>query len=155
MFREMRRFKQQLTKEECEDLLRTVKRGVLSVQGEDGYPYGVPINFVYRNGKICFHGAKQGHKIDALKKDSRVCFTLYDEGVPAEGKLGLNVKSVICFGRIRFVEDHQENIEIARALGYRYDPKDFVEDELVRNDKTVQCLEMTIDHMTGKRVNES
>lgn len=155
MFREMRRIKQQMTDEECEELLRTVKRGVLSVHGEDGYPYGIPIDFIYRNGKICFHGAKEGHKIDALKKDNHVCFTLYDAGVPSAERVGLNVKSVICFGRIRIVMDHKENIEIARAIGYRYDPKDYVEEDLVRNGQRVQCLEMTIEHMTGKCINES
>ena len=155
MFRTMRRFRQQLTKEQCESLLTTVKRGVLSVHGEDGYPYGIPIDFVYDNGKIYFHGARQGHKIDALKKDSRVCFTLYDEGVLEKGKLGLNVNSVVIFGRIRIIEDREENIRIARLIGYRYDPKDFVDEDLKRTGSVVQCLELTIDHMTGKRVNES
>lgn len=155
MFRTMRRFRQQLSDEQCESLLTTVKRGVLSVHGEDGYPYGIPIDFVYDNGKIYFHGARQGHKINALKKDSRVCFTLYDEGVLEEGKLGLNVNSVVIFGRIRIIEDREENIRIARLIGYRYDPKDFVDEDLKRTGSVVQCLELTIDHMTGKRVNES
>lgn len=74
MFRPMRRFRQQLSDSECEQILKEEPRGVLSVHGEDGYPYGMPVNFLYEDGKLYFHGAKQGHKIDALKKDNRVSF---------------------------------------------------------------------------------
>lgn len=155
MFRTMRRWKQQLTEKECIEVLEHEPRGVLSVHGEDGYPYGIPINFVYDGGKIYFHGAKQGHKIDALKKDNKVSFTVMDHGYLEAGKLGLNVKSVVIFGRIRFVDDREEAIREARKLGLKYDPADFVESELKTKANVVQVLELSIDHMTGKLVNES
>ncbi len=155
MFRTMRRWKQQLTEEECIEVLEHEPRGVLSVHGEDGYPYGIPINFVYDGGKIYFHGAKQGHKIDALKKDNKVSFTVMDHGYLEANKLGLNVKSVVVFGRIRFVDDREETIREARKLGLKYDPADFVESELKAKANVIQVLELSIDHMTGKLVNES
>ena len=155
MFRTMRRWKQQLTEEECIEVLEHEPRGVLSVHGEDGYPYGIPINFVYDGGKIYFHGAKQGHKIDALKKDNKVSFTVMDHGYLESNKLGLNVKSVVVFGRIRFVDDREETIREARKLGLKYDPADFVESEPKAKANVIQVLELSIDHMTGKLVNES
>ena len=155
MFRQMRRFKQQLSQEECDQILEEGRRGVLAVHGEDGYPYGVPINFLYENGKVYFHGAKTGHKIDALKADNRVSFTVYDEDVQVAGKLGLDVRSVIVFGRIALMESTTETLEITRRLGEKHDPADFVADEIARVGKNVQMLELTVDHMTGKRVNES
>ena len=80
MFREMRRFKQQLSEEECRHILKTEKRGVLAVNGDGGYPYTIPINYIYEeeSGKIYFHGAKEGHKIDALLRDPKASFCVYD-----------------------------------------------------------------------------
>lgn len=155
MFRAMRRWKQQLTEEKCIEVLKNEPRGVLSVYGEDGYPYGIPINFIYDEGKIYFHGAKQGHKIDALKKNNKVSFCVMDQGYLQEWKLGLNIKSVIIFGTIRFVDDPEETIRETRKLGLKYDPEDVVENELKTKAKLIQVLELSIDHMTGKLVNES
>ena len=155
MYRPMRRIKQQLSQEECEQVLTSERRGVLSVHGEDGYPYGVPMDYLYEQGKIYFHGAKVGHKIDAIKADNRVSFTVFDQGVPVEGKVGPNVRSVIVFGRISLLETTPETLEIARRLGEKYDPSGYVEDELRRTAERIQLLELAVDHMTGKRVNES
>ena len=155
MYRPMRRIKQQLSQEECEQVLTSERRGVLSVHVEDGYPYGVPMDYLYEQGKIYFHGAKVGHKIDAIKADNRVSFTVFDQGVPVEGKVGPNVRSVIVFGRISLLETTPETLEIARRLGEKYDPSGYVEDELRRTAERIQLLELAIDHMTGKRVNES
>ena len=155
MYPKMRRFKQQLTNEECEKILREEPRGVLSMHGEDGYPYGIPIDFIFDEGKIYFHGAKTGHKIDALRADPRVSFCVYDEGYLKEGKQGLNIKSVIVFGRIRFIEDPEVTIDKSRKIGLKYDPPEMVEDDVKRNAKIVQILELSIDHITGKLVNES
>jgi nitroimidazol reductase NimA-like FMN-containing flavoprotein (pyridoxamine 5'-phosphate oxidase superfamily) len=155
MFRQMRRFKQQLPQEECEQILLAERRGVLAVHGEDGYPYGVPMDYLYEPGRIYFHGAKEGHKLDAIKADNRVSFTVVDQGVQVEGKQGPDVRSVIVFGHVALMETTSEALEIARRLGEKYDPVDFVADELVRTEKRLQMLELVVDHMTGKRVNES
>ena len=153
----MRRFRQQITEEECETILREEPRGVLSMYGEDGYPYAIPINFIYDGRKIYFHCAKEGHKIDALKKDNRVSFCVYDKGYLKEGKVGLNINSVVIFGKIRFIDDRETVIRETRALLMKYLPEDLVEKDVKKYAETgrLQILELTIDHMTGKLVNES
>lgn len=155
MFRPMRRIKQQLSHEECEEVLLSERRGVLSVHGEDGYPYSVPMDYLYDQGKIYFHGAKVGHKIDAIKADNRVSFTVFDKGVAVDGKIGPNVRSVIVFGRVTPLETTPETLQIARRLGEKYNPAGYVADELKRTAERIQVLELAVDHMTGKRVNES
>ena len=158
MFRPMRRFRQQISEEECIRVLEEEKRGVLSMFGEDGYPYGIPLNHWYNpeDGKLYFHGAKTGHKIMALTVDDRVSYCVYDAGYRREGDWALNVKSVVVFGRISLVTD----IDKARLIGDRLcrkftDDEAFIQNELVHALPRVQCLELTIDHMTGKLVNES
>lgn len=155
MFRKMRRFKQQLTDEQCIHILKTEKRGVLSVMGEDGYPYGVPMNFIYDDGKIYFHGAKEGHKIDALKANPKVSFCTYTKGVQNPKKIGLDVQSVIVFGHINFVDDPEKIKDQLYKIGYKYNPPETVAPEVERTLKRTQILELTIDHMTGKQINES
>ena len=156
MFRKMRRFKQQQSEEVCVELLKSQPRGVLAVHGEDGYPYALPIDYIYLDGKIYFHCAREGHKIDALKADNRVSFCVYDEGYRREGEWSLNITSVVIFGRIRFITESDEAERTVRALGMKFSPtEEYVEEEIRRDLARVQMLELTIDHMTGKLVNES
>ena len=156
MFRKMRRFKQQQSEEVCIDILSSQPRGVLAVHGEDGYPYAFPMDYVYRNGKIYFHCAREGHKIDALKADERVCFCVYNEGFRREGEWALNITSVVIFGRIRFITDRDEAYAACRQLGAKYYPnEEDLQRELDGAFDRVQMLELSIDHMTGKLVNES
>lgn len=158
MFPKMRRFKQQLSEEECISILKTEPRGVLSVFGEDGYPYGMPVNHFYdeETGNIYFHGAGEGHKIDAIRKCDKVSLCVYDKGFRREGDWALNIKSVIVFGRIRIVEDRERTVDILRKLGLKHYPDaESVESEIRKDAARATCLEMTIDHMTGKLVNES
>ena len=156
MFRKMRRFKQQQSEETCISILKEQPRGVLAVHGEDGYPYAFPMDYVYADGKIYFHCANEGHKIDALKADNRVSFCVYNEGFRREGEWALNITSVVIFGRIRLIEDPEETIRTVRALGLKYYPSaEDVENEIRKDGSRVQMLELTIDHMTGKLVNES
>ena len=158
MFRKMRRFKQQITEEECREVLQNAKRGVLSLLGEDGYPYGLPINHWYceEDGKLYFHGAKEGHKIEAIKNCDKASFCAYDEGYRKDGEWALNIKSVIAFGRISLVEDEEVARKICTHLvGKFIDDKEYLEKELKNALPRVQCLEMSIEHVTGKLVNES
>ena len=76
MFRPLRRIKQQLTQEECISVLKNEVRGVLSVLGDNDYPYGLPINYWYseEENKIYFHGSREGHKIDSIKNCDKVSF---------------------------------------------------------------------------------
>ena len=157
MFRKMRRFKQQLSERECLEVLEKEPRGVLAVLGEEDYPYAVPLDFLYRDGKLYFHGARQGHKLDAIRRHDKVSFCVMDEGFRREGEWALNIRSVIVFGRIRAMDYDEDGIEdLLRAVGNKYnpDPAD-VERELRNAIGRVQMLELTIEHMTGKLVNES
>ena len=158
MFREMRRHKQQISEDECIRILKQEVRGVLSMIGDDGYPYGIPINHWYcgDDGKIYFHGAKEGHKIDSILKCDKVSFCVYDSGFRKDGDWALNINSVIVFGRISLVRDIEKARMIGRALCLKFtEDEAFIQNELTNALPRAQCLELTIEHMTGKLVNES
>lgn len=154
-FRAMRRFKQEATEDTCIRLLETAARGILAVHGENGYPYGIPINFVYRAGNIYFHCAMAGHKLDAIRKDDKVCFTVLSEPVKNEGEWWNNVLSVVIFGRIREVNDKAEAEVILRAIGGKYFPEGYdIDHDIMKNGPRALVLELCIDHMSGKMVKE-
>ena len=158
MFRKMRRFKQQISDEECREVLKSEKRGVLSLIGDDGYPYGIPLDHWYceEDGNIYFHGAKSGHKIDAIKKCDKASYCVYDEGYTKPGDWALNIRSVIVFGRIGFVTDEEKAKIICTKLVQKFtDDEEFLEKELKSALSRVRCLELIPEHMTGKLVNES
>ncbi len=157
-FCKMRRFKQELSEKECIEILKKEPRGVLSVFDENGYPYGIPMNHWYNeaDGKLYFHGAKSGHKLEAIKKYDKVSFCVYDSGYRNEGEWALNIKSVVVFGRMKVVEDSDKVVEICTNIGHKFtDDKEYLKDELQRALPRVLCLELTPEHMTGKRVKES
>ena len=158
MFREMRRFKQQISNEECIEILKNELRGVLSVLGDDGYPYGMPMDHWYceEDGKLYFHGAKEGHKLDSIKACDKVSYCVYDEGYRKDGEWSLNINSVIIFGRMKLVEDPEKAKEICTHLCRKFtDDEEYLQKELKNALPRVQCLELTPEHMTGKLVNES
>ena len=158
MFREMRRNKQALTQEECIAILERNTAGVLGVSGDDGYPYGVPLNHYYdeETGKIYFHGASRGHKVDAIRKDSRASFCVYDDGYRKEGGWALSFKSVIVFGTIREVDDPELILRICRELCYKFtSDNDYIEGEISNSGQRVLVHELTIEHITGKTIREA
>lgn len=158
MFRDVARIKQRLEKAEIVKLLINEKRGVLSVHGENGYPYGLPINFWYNeeNGYIYFHSGKKGHKIDAINKDNRVSFCVYNEGYKKDGEWALNISSVIAFGRIYEVQDAEKTVEICRRLSLKFtSDNEYIDSEIEKFAKATLCYELRPEHITGKIVNES
>ena len=156
MFRPMRRIKQQLADGEAWEILRSAKRGVLSVAGDDDYPYGVWLNPHVEGDRIYFHGAKEGHKIDALRRDARVSFTVVDEGVQDDGGWAYTFRSVVVFGRIEFVEDQAFALELCRKLARRFNPNEAeIEKEIQAAGARVQVLRLFPEHITGKRVHEA
>ena len=158
MFRELVRKKQKLTEEECLAVLRGQKRGVLSVLGEDGYPYGMPLNHWYceDDGKLYFHSGKTGHKIDALRAEEKASYCVYDEGFRRPGEWALNIRSVIVFGRVRFVGDPEEAIRVTRRLSLQF-TRDaaYIENEIEHFGANVLVFSLTPEHICGKLVNES
>ena len=158
MFRKMRRFKQELSQEECIEILKSEPRGVLSMFGEDGYPYGIPMSHYYNEetGKIYFHCAKEGHKLDAIRACDKVSFCVMDKGFRKDGDWALNIKSVVVFGRIcELTDDEKKKDFLVRLCGKFSDDPEYPERELRTSFSRVCCLELTIDHTTGKLVNES
>lgn len=158
MFRKMRRIKQQITEDECIRILKENPRGVLSMIGDDGYPYGIPLNHYYSedDGVLYFHCAKTGHKLDAIKACDKVSFCVYDKGYRKEGEWALNINSVVIFGRMKLVTDEEKTREFCINLARKFtDDEEYLEKELKYSLPNVQCLELIPEHITGKLVNES
>ena len=158
MFRDMLRSKQQLPHEECVRILKEELRGVLSVQGDDGYPYGMPINHFYdeRDGRIYFHSGKKGHKTDALRRCDKASFCVYDKGFRRDGEWALNISSVIVFGRIVFIEDRGKIYDIASRLSRKFiDDDEHIKKEIARSGPATLMFALVPEHITGKIVNEA
>lgn len=158
MFREMIRKNQQLSREEAIQLLKKEPRGVLSLLGDNGYPYGLPINHWYNeeDGRIYFHSAKKGHKVDAIRSCDKASFCLYDEGYRKPGDWALNIKSVIVFGRIHIIEDHAQALELVRQLSRKYTQDEaYIQQEIDKYGSGVLVFALEPEHITGKITNES
>lgn len=158
MFREIARKKQALPKERITEILMAEKRGVLSLQGENGYPYGVPMNYWYEEatGYLYFHSGKKGHKVDAIAADNRVSFCVYDQGYREEGEWALNISSVIVFGKLFPVEDPEKAMDICRSLSLKYTlDREYIEGEIQQSGSNTLCYELRPEHITGKLVNEA
>ena len=159
MFRPMAkpRAKQQISEEECIQVLKEQKRGVLCVLGDDEYPYGTPTNHFYNeaDGKIYFHSNKKGHKVDAMKNHDKICFVCYDEGYKKEGDWALNIKSVVVFGRVEFIEDKDTIVKVMTDLSHKFtDDEAYIAKEMKAAGGTL-LFALKPEHMTGKLVNES
>lgn len=159
MFRKMRRFKQQLTDEACIQILKHEKRGVLSVLGDDGYPYGVPLDHYYNeeNGRLYFHCAMAGHKLDAIRACDKVSYCVTGEGHHEDGvSWSLTFRSVIVFGRMKILDNHAAALHLARLLGEKFtQDKAYLDNEIQHAGPRMLMLELTPEHITGKRINES
>ena len=158
MFRELGRKKQQLSMEECVQLLKEENRGVLSVLGDGGYPYGTPMNHWYdeERGIVWFHCGKVGHRLDALRNCDKVSFCVYDRGVPEEGGWALKVKSVIIFGRMEVVDDMDTIVDVATRLSRKFTQDEaYIQSEIQKYAKGTLLLKLTPEHICGKQVTES
>ena len=158
MFREMRRAKQQISREECVRVLKEQPRGVLSMLGDDGYPYGIPLDHWYSEADdtLYFHCAKTGHKIDAVTAYDKVSYCVMDEGYRKDGEWALNISSVVVFGRMSVVENEDKKREICTNLVRKFtDDEAYLQKELTSAFPRVQCLALRIEHMSGKLVNEA
>lgn len=158
MFRDLVRKKQQIGDAECIEILKNEKRGVLSVLGDDDYPYGMPMNHYYydADGKIYFHSGMSGHKVDAIRRHDKASFCVYDQGYARYGEWALNIRSVIVFGRIEIIEDRDKTVEISRLLSYKFtDDEQYIADEIRRSGPKTLLFALVPEHISGKLVNES
>ena len=156
MFREMRRSKQRLPREVAVEILERNTSGVLALSGDEGYPYAVPMSYVYADGKIYFHSAKNGHKIDAIQRNEKASFCVIDQDQIVPEKYTTFFRSVIVFGRLRLVEDMEEMRRIAATLATKYsaDFKEGIPKEINASIRNMAILELTIDHITAKEAIE-
>lgn len=158
MFREMLRKKQQISREECIEILKEERRGVLSLIGDNGYPYGIPLNHYYQasDGRLYFHCGKIGHKIDAIRACNKASFCVFDEGVRKEGDWALTFRSVIVFGHIEMIEDREEIYRIARELSYKFTSDEaYIDHEIAHSGPGTLMFALVPEHISGKRVHEA
>lgn len=154
MFREMRRKKQLLSEEECIKVLNRGTSGVLAVQGEDDYPYAVPLSYVYKDAKIYFHCAKKGYKLDMMEKNSKVSFCVIDQDQIVPEEFTTYYRSVIAFGKVRVLEMKEEIEKALCNLCEKYSPKEDIQGVIEENLSAVSVVELEIDYMTGKEAKE-
>ncbi len=157
MFRKIRKIKNEISVEEARVLLRSNTRAAFSVNGDDGYPYTVPVNFYYDedDNKIYFHSAKKGHKIDSIKANDKICFTTWNDGYLEDGDWAFHVSSCVVFGRAKLIEDRKITEEKVRKFARKYYPSpEEAEEEIKRAIAGVQLVAIEIEHISGKRVYE-
>ncbi|MBQ8009756.1 MAG: NimIJ family nitroimidazole resistance protein [Bacteroidaceae bacterium] len=151
-FREMRRKRQQLSEEESIGILQQATAGTLALLGDNGYPYAVPISYVYADGKLYFHSALEGHKVDAIRNFDKASFCVIAQDEIQPKKYTTFYRSVIAFGRIYIIEDENEKLATARLLGNRYNLNDeeSLQKELEHGFSRMMMIRFDIEHLTGK-----
>ena len=158
MFREVSRSNRALPREECIQILKDEKRGVLSVIGDGGYPYGTPLNHFYNDedGMLYFHSGLTGHRTDSFRANDKASYCVYGEGKSEDGGWALRYKSVIVFGRIVEIKGTDRIYDIARRLGHKFtDDDSHIEDEIAKYGPVTLMFALKPEHITGKRVLES
>ena len=155
-FRAMRRKRQLLSDDESIGILQKATAGTLALLGDNGYPYAVPISYVYHEGKLYFHSALAGHKVDAIKKCDKASFCVIDKDDVQPEKYTTFFRSVIAFGRIHIIEDDKEKLAMARMLGNRYNPNndESLQKEIEGGLSRMLMIRFDIEHLTGKEAIE-
>lgn len=153
MFRELRRIKQALTKEECIEILKTCSTGIMAVLGDNNYPYAVPLNYVYDDNKILIHCAKNGHKIDAIMKNNNVSFCVVEKDTVIPEKFATNYSSVIAFGKATLIDDEKMMRTALEHINKKYSPNYEVEGQKEIDDSIgrVLIIQIEIEHLSGKK----
>lgn len=153
MFREMRRKGQSLPKEEIVRILEDSSHGILALTGDDGYPYAVPLSFVYHDDRLIFHSALAGHKIDSIRASAKASFCIVDRDDVVPMEYTTRYRSVIAFGRVSIVSDDDKRRSYIEELSMKYAPFDTQEhrnQEISKEWDGLCVLEFMIDHITGK-----
>lgn len=158
MFRELQRKNKEISEDICIEILKNEKRGVLSVIGEEDYPYGMPMNHFYNedDGCIYFHCGKAGHRLDSLRNNNKVSFCTYTDGYKNQGEWALNIESVIVFGKIEIIDNIEIIIDITEKLSRKFtDDEEYIRKEIKSfADKTL-LLKLNPEHICGKKIIEA
>lgn len=155
-FRPMRRKRQEFAQEESITILQKATSGTLALLGDNGYPYAVPISYVYHEGKLYFHSAVEGHKVDAIRQCDKASFCVIEQNEVHPEKYTTFFRSVIAFGKIHIIEDEAEKLQMARMLGNRYNPNqdEALQKELENGLARMLMIRFDIEHLTGKEAKE-
>lgn len=156
-FRPLRKKKHKVPLDDAKKLLHEARRGVLAVNGDDGYPYAFPINYYYDEpaGKLYFHGGHVGHKVDALRKSDKICFTVYGNETVRDEAWAPYLQSVVVFGRCRLLPDGDDSVALLKRFALKYYPSEALVDEAIAASRVpAQMYEITIEHLTGKQAQE-
>lgn len=157
MFRPIRRKKNEISEADAKKLLRDARRGILAVNGDNNYPYAIPVNYLYdeENQKIYFHGSRAGHKVDAIKNCDKVCFTVFGNETIKEEVWAPFLQSVVLFGRCHLIEEQTMAMTLLKRFAMKYYPNEsMVDEEIAHSGKAVQMYEIEIEHLSGKEVQE-
>ena len=152
----MRRKRQQLSEEESIRILQKSTAGTLALLGDNDYPYAVPISYVYNKGKLYFHSALSGHKVDAIRNCDKASFCVISQDNIQPKQYTTHYRSVIAFGRIHIIDDETEKLETARLLGNKYNPNtdEALCRELEHGLSRMLMIRFDIEHLTGKEAIE-
>lgn len=151
MIREMRRKDRELKNDEAIDILKNNTYGVLSTLSENGYPYGIPISYVFFNNSIYFHGAIKGHKLDNILNNDKVSFCVVGKTCVLPDKFSTKYESTIVFGRASEVFDDEKNIALLEILN-KYS-SDFIEqgkEYINKASNATRVMKISIEHISGK-----
>lgn len=157
MFRPIRKKKNEIGIEAVKKLLHDSRRGILAVNGDDNYPYAIPVNYLYdeENQKIYFHGSRAGHKVDAIKNCDKVCFTVFGNETFKKESWAPFLQSAVIFGRCHLVTDQPVAMALLKRFAMKFYPDEsMVDEEIAVSGKAVQMYEIVIEHLSGKEVQE-
>lgn len=157
MFRTIRKKKNEIDITSAKALLLSSRRGVLALNGDDGYPYAIPINYYYDKDteKIYFHGSWVGHKVDAIRSSSKVCFTVYENETIKNETWAPFMQSVVVFGKFHILEDTPEKNTLLKKIALKYYPNEqLINEEIARAGKAAQIYKIDIEHLCGKEIQE-
>lgn len=157
-FRPMRRGRQALSEKEIDAILARGSAGTLAVLGDEGWPYAVPLSYVYHKGRLYFHCASSGHKLDAVRACDKASFCVIDRNDVVPAAFTTCYRSAIVFGRARIVEDPAERMDAMRALAAKYSPHEsedaFRIEMKVSGSASLCVLALDIEYKSGKQAKE-
>ena len=154
MERKMRRFRQELSENESLEILKKGKVAVMAVDGDDDYPYAVPLNYVFHNGNIYVHSASQGHKVDALKRNPKCSLCIIDKDDVIPEKFTSYFRSVIAFGKAEFITSEDTKIKALQLLCDKYSPGLNPSEEINKSLRRVTVIRIRLERITGKEAIE-
>lgn len=152
MFKTMRRKEKIMSEEEMKNILHKAEFGTLACIGENGYPYSVPLNYAYDNGKLYFHSAQSGHKIDNISFNDKVCFSVVGYYKVLPEKFDTEYDSVILFGKASRITEEAEMKRALMLLIEKYSSCYLAEgiEYIHKAASAISVYRIDIEHMTGK-----